>query len=79
MKKLLKILRADAVGATAVEYGVLIALISAVIIFSVQRLGSTLNTTFTDVNSLIASASSSPSDGGSTPSDPGGKDDTCCD
>jgi pilus assembly protein Flp/PilA len=54
-------------GASAVEYGVLIALIAAVIILAVQNLGSTMNTSFTNVNSLISSSISG--DGGGS----------CCD
>ena len=43
-------------GATALEYGLLAALIAAVIIAAVTSLGSTLNTVFSDVdNKLTAS------------------------
>jgi pilus assembly protein Flp/PilA len=38
-------------GATAVEYGIMVALIAAVIIGAVIILGQTLNTTFEGVNS----------------------------
>jgi pilus assembly protein Flp/PilA len=49
-----KMLWRDEEAASAVEYGLLVALIAAVIILAVQGLGSTLNTTFTNVNSVIA-------------------------
>ena len=42
-------------GATAVEYGLLVALIAVVIILAVVFLGNTLNTTFTDVGNDISS------------------------
>ena len=40
-------------GATAVEYGIMVALIAAVIITIVATLGSNLNTMFTNVSSKI--------------------------
>lgn len=40
-------------GATAIEYGLLAALIAAVIIGSVQALGSTLDVTFSSLNTTI--------------------------
>ena len=40
-------------GATAVEYGIMVALIAAVIITIVATLGSNLNTMFTNVSSQI--------------------------
>jgi pilus assembly protein Flp/PilA len=59
MIKHLKILMSDEEAASAVEYGLLVALIAAVIILAVQGLGRTLNTTFTGVNSAISAASGS--------------------
>jgi len=41
-------------GATAIEYGLIAAGISVVIIAAVNTLGGTLNTTFTDVNTKMA-------------------------
>ena len=41
-------------GATAIEYGLLAALISAVIILSVQALGNTLDLTFSGINTNIS-------------------------
>ena len=40
-------------GATAVEYGLLVALIAAVIVAVVLTLGQKINTAFTTVNSSI--------------------------
>jgi pilus assembly protein Flp/PilA len=41
-------------GATAVEYGLMVALIAVVILGAVQILGNNLNTTFTNVGGAIA-------------------------
>ena len=43
----------DESGATAVEYGLMVALIAAVIVGVVTTLGQTLNTKFTEVNAAI--------------------------
>jgi len=45
-------------GATAVEYGLMVALIAAVIAGIVTTLGGNLNTAFTTVNSKVAPAAS---------------------
>jgi pilus assembly protein Flp/PilA len=44
-------------GATAIEYGLIVALIAVVIIGAVTSLGSNLSTAFNAVSSQIASAS----------------------
>ena len=44
-------------GATAVEYGLMVALIAVVIIVSVRTLGTNLNTLFGNVALSIATAS----------------------
>lgn len=41
-------------GATAIEYGLLAALIAAVIVGTVGTLGQTVNTTFSNVNTGIS-------------------------
>ena len=46
----------DEGGATAVEYGLLVALIAGVIIVAVTTLGTDLNTTFTNVASAVSAA-----------------------
>jgi len=54
MTKFFKSLWQDEDGATAIEYGLLAALISVAIILAVTTLGGTLNSVFTDVNTKIA-------------------------
>jgi pilus assembly protein Flp/PilA len=46
----------DEAGATAVEYGLLVALIAGVIIAAVTTLGTDLNTTFTNVATAVSAA-----------------------
>ncbi len=46
----------DERGASAVEYGLLVALIAAVIVTAVLTLGGTLNDAFTTTNDEIAPA-----------------------
>lgn len=48
-------LRSDEKGATAVEYGIMVALIAVVIIFAVSALGGTVSDMFGDVSSEIKS------------------------
>ena len=43
-------------GATAVEYGIMVALIAAVIVGVVTTLGGNLNTTFSNVAAAIPTA-----------------------
>jgi pilus assembly protein Flp/PilA len=45
-------------GPTAVEYAVMLALIVIVCLTAIQQLGTQANTTFTDVKTGIANASS---------------------
>jgi len=47
----------DESGATAVEYGLMVALIAVVIIGAVQILGQSLNTTFTTAGTAVGAAS----------------------
>ncbi|SFT42061.1 Flp family type IVb pilin [Arthrobacter sp. ov118] len=47
-------LRRDQHGATAVEYGIMVALIAVVIIVAVTTLGGTLNDMFTQVQCQLA-------------------------
>jgi pilus assembly protein Flp/PilA len=53
MKRLIALFK-DEEGATAVEYGIMIALIAAVIIIAVQTLGTNTNQAFEDVNAAIS-------------------------
>ncbi len=56
MKRTLECLRTfkNEKGAAAVEYGVMVALIAAVIVLSVTSIGQQLNTAFTKVVSALA-------------------------
>jgi pilus assembly protein Flp/PilA len=56
MKRLIRFLK-DEEGATAVEYGLMVALIAAVIIGAVTLLGKNTDTTFNKVGGAIGSAS----------------------
>ncbi len=47
---------ADESGATAVEYGLMVALIAGVIILAVTTLGTNLSTLFSNVAGRIATA-----------------------
>ena len=53
MKFINKLIR-DEQGATAIEYGLIAALIAVAAIAAMQSLGSELNTTFTTVQSKMA-------------------------
>ncbi len=48
----------DEEGATALEYGLLAALIAAAIIGAVTALGNTVSTTFTNISDTMSAASS---------------------
>ena len=52
MEKLLKFIKDDK-GASAVEYGLLVALIAAVIVGAVTLLGGNLNATFNYVAGIV--------------------------
>jgi pilus assembly protein Flp/PilA len=52
MSKLVAFLR-DETGATAIEYGLIAAGIAVAIIVAVQSTGSSLNTTFTSVQTAL--------------------------
>lgn len=43
----------DEAGATAIEYGLIVALIAVVIITAVTTLGTKLNTAFTSINDKL--------------------------
>lgn len=62
--KFAKRLVKDDEGATAIEYGLLAALISVVIIGAVTLLGQQLDTTFTNVTSEMTDANAGDSTGG---------------
>jgi pilus assembly protein Flp/PilA len=52
MKKLINFFK-DEEGATAVEYGLLVALIAAVIVLTVQALGLKIDAAFTKVDTAL--------------------------
>jgi pilus assembly protein Flp/PilA len=56
MKQMLMKLWKDEEAPTAVEYGIMVALIAVVIIGAVRLIGTNLNTTFGGVNGAIGAA-----------------------
>ncbi len=70
MKALVKKVQAflaDEQGATAVEYGLMIALIAAAILVTVGLLGTALNDKFVIVKDAVIGAGSGGGGGGGTP------------
>jgi pilus assembly protein Flp/PilA len=59
-------------GATAVEYGIMVALIAIVIIAAVFALGNTLSTNFENVETCIDAPNDAVCPGGGTTTDPEG-------
>ncbi len=57
MRKFFTKLRKSEKGATAIEYGLIAALIAVAIITVLGQVGGQLNTTFTSINSSLAGAS----------------------
>jgi len=53
MKKLFQLLR-DSKGATAIEYGLIAALIAVAAITAMQGLGTSLNQTFTNASTAMS-------------------------
>lgn len=56
MKALIQRFKADESGATAIEYGLIAALIAVAIIAAVRAVGGSLNTTFNNVSTNLNSA-----------------------
>jgi len=56
MKKFISKFMSDESGATAIEYGLIAALIAVVIIAAVTALGTNISAAFTDVSTAIAGA-----------------------
>ncbi len=52
MKKLIGFFK-DEDGATAVEYGIMVALIAGIIILAVQTVGQKVNNAFTNVGTVL--------------------------
>jgi len=59
MFKLIRKLRRDEEGATAIEYGLIAALISVAAIIAMQALGTSLNNIFDSISGKIDSSSPS--------------------
>jgi pilus assembly protein Flp/PilA len=57
MKFINKLLRRDVEGATAIEYGLIAALIAVAAIAAMQGLGTSLSATFNSTSGSLASAS----------------------
>jgi pilus assembly protein Flp/PilA len=57
----------DDSGATAIEYGLIAALVSVAIIITLGALGDNLNLTFTKVSNSLAGAAAGGATGGTTP------------
>ena len=53
MSKFLKLIKNDEKGATAIEYGLIAALIAVAAIGAMQGIGSKLSTTFNNVSSKL--------------------------
>ncbi len=56
MKKLMNLIKGEE-GVTAIEYGLIAALIAVVIIAAITAVGGNLQTTFTSVSGALAGAS----------------------
>ncbi|MBB6404628.1 Flp family type IVb pilin [Arthrobacter sp. AZCC_0090] len=56
-RKSASFVRRDETGATAVEYGIMVALIAVVIIAAVTLLGGTLKDTFTQIQCSVSGGS----------------------
>ncbi len=56
MKALINRFKADESGATAIEYGLIAALIAVAIIAAVRAVGGSLSTTFSTVNTELGGA-----------------------
>jgi pilus assembly protein Flp/PilA len=56
MKKFLNKIRKDESGATAIEYGLIAALIAVVLISSLGLLGNNISTSFNKISSSVSGA-----------------------
>jgi pilus assembly protein Flp/PilA len=65
LNKFIKLLK-DKSGVTAIEYGLIAALVGVAIIGGVTLLGGGLNTMFTDVNTTLTAESPAAAGGGTT-------------
>jgi pilus assembly protein Flp/PilA len=58
MKKLLQKINSDQSGATAIEYGLIAALIAVVLITSLGLLGNNINNSFVKISNRVGTANS---------------------
>jgi pilus assembly protein Flp/PilA len=58
MKKIMKKIRSNESGATAIEYGLIAALIAVVLITALGLLGNNINNSFTKISTRVATANS---------------------
>jgi pilus assembly protein Flp/PilA len=58
MKKILDKVRNDESGATAIEYGLIAALIAVVLISSLSLLGNNINQSFSKISTRVSQANS---------------------
>jgi pilus assembly protein Flp/PilA len=58
MKKLLQKIKSDQSGATAIEYGLIAALIAVVLITSLGLLGNNINNSFVKISNRVGTANS---------------------
>jgi pilus assembly protein Flp/PilA len=58
MKKFLNKIRKDESGATAIEYGLIAALIAVVLITSLGLLGNNINASFKKISDSVSTANS---------------------
>jgi pilus assembly protein Flp/PilA len=58
MKKIMKKIRSNEAGATAIEYGLIAALIAVVLITALGLLGNNINNSFTKISTRVATANS---------------------
>lgn len=72
MKSLVNRFRKNESGATAIEYGLIAALISVFIIGALQLAGTELNTTFTKIKDTLSTANSASSGTGGAGGGTGG-------
>ena len=56
MTRLLKAFAKDESGATAIEYGLIVALIAVIIVTAVTTLGTNLNLAFTKAGTAVSKA-----------------------
>lgn len=67
MRNFIKNFAQDESGATAIEYGLIAALMAAIIIAGIGLIGTQLSTKFSGIANAIGGAGTTPPAGGGTP------------